>query len=64
LIVQGERDALGDRPAVAGYSLSAQIRMHWLEAADHDLKPLKRSGHTHEQHMQAAADAVAAFLLS
>ncbi len=62
LIVQGERDALGNRQAVAGYSLSAAIRLHWLETGDHDLKPLKRSGFSHEQHVQAAAEAVAGFL--
>lgn len=62
LIIQGERDALGDRTTVAGYSLSPAIRLHWLTAADHDLKPLKRSGLTHEQHLDSAADAVAAFL--
>ena len=62
LIVQGERDALGDRNTVAGYSLSPAIRLNWLAAADHDLKPLKRSGLTHEQHLDNAADEVAAFL--
>lgn len=62
LIIQGERDALGDRPAVAGYLLSEAIRLHWLTAADHDLKPLKSSGFSHAQHLQAAADAVAGFL--
>ncbi|MCQ2028806.1 alpha/beta fold hydrolase [Stutzerimonas zhaodongensis] len=62
LIVQGERDALGDRDRVASYSLSTAIELHWLEAADHDLKPLKRSGFTHEQHLDATADAVANFL--
>ncbi|WP_313024886.1 alpha/beta family hydrolase [Pseudomonas lopnurensis] len=64
LIVQGERDALGNRQTVAGYSLSTAITLHWLAAADHDLKPLKRSGLTHEQHLDSAADAVAAFLRS
>ncbi len=63
LIVQGERDAMGDRQTVAGYSLSAMIELFWLTAADHDLKPLKASGFTHEQHLDSAADAVAAFLL-
>ena len=63
LIVQGERDALGGRDRVAGYLLSPAIRLHWLEAADHDLKPLKRSGFTHEDHLDTAADAVAAFLI-
>ncbi|MFZ3204370.1 MAG: alpha/beta family hydrolase [Pseudomonas sp.] len=62
LIVQGERDALGDRQTVAGYRLSKAITLHWLASGDHDLKPLKRSGFSHEQHMQAAADSVAGFL--
>ncbi len=62
LIVQGERDALGGRERVASYSLSPAIQLQWLEAADHDLKPLKRSGFTHDQHLDAAADAVAGFL--
>jgi predicted alpha/beta-hydrolase family hydrolase len=62
LIVQGERDALGDRQTVAGYQLSKAITLHWLASGDHDLKPLKRSGFSHEQHMQAAADSVAGFL--
>lgn len=62
LIVQGERDPMGDRQRVAGYQLSAAIKLHWLSAADHDLKPLKSSGFSHEQHLQAAAEAVAGFL--
>ena len=63
LIVQGERDALGNRPTVEGYSLSAAIELLWLTAADHDLKPLKSSGFTHAQHLAQAADAIAAWLL-
>lgn len=62
LIIQGERDALGDRQAVAGYALAESIKLHWLTAGDHDLKPLKSSGFTHQQHMQASADAIAQFL--
>ena len=62
VIIQGERDALGDRASVAGYTLSPAIQFHWLTAADHDLKPLKRSGLTHEQHLDAAADTIASFL--
>jgi predicted alpha/beta-hydrolase family hydrolase len=62
LIVQGERDALGNRAAVEGYELSAQIQLCWLVAGDHDLKPLKASGFSHEQHIQAAADAVGRLL--
>ncbi|MFJ4114497.1 alpha/beta family hydrolase [Pseudomonas sp. NPDC089758] len=63
LIVQGERDALGNREAVQGYALSPSIEVSWLVAGDHDLKPLKASGFSHEQHLQAAAEQVAGFLL-
>lgn len=62
LIVQGERDALGNRERVSGYTLAPAIRVLWLEAADHDLKPLKASGFTHVQHLQQTAQAVADFL--
>ena len=62
LIVQGERDPMGDRLTVAGYRLSDTIRLHWLVAADHDLKPLKASGLTHGQHLDSAAEAIERFL--
>jgi predicted alpha/beta-hydrolase family hydrolase len=62
LIVQGERDALGNREAVEGYALSPAIEVLWLAAGDHDLKPLKASGFSHEQHLEAAAQRVAGFL--
>lgn len=62
LIVQGERDALGNREAVAGYDLSPAIALHWLQAADHDLKPLKASGFSHEQHLDSAVQVIARHL--
>lgn len=62
LIVQGERDALGNVQTVAGYSLSSAIRLYWLTAADHDLKPLKSSGFTHAGHLESAANEIAAFM--
>lgn len=62
LIIQGERDALGNREAVAGYQLSRAIELLWLAAADHDLKPLKASGFTQQQHLHQAADAIAVFM--
>ncbi len=58
LIVQGERDALGNREAVEAYTLSPAIEVHWLVAGDHDLKPLKASGFSHTQHLEAAADRI------
>ena len=63
LIVQGERDALGNRAAVEAYTLAPSIEVMWLVAGDHDLKPLKASGFTHEQHLAAAAGKVSGFLL-
>lgn len=62
LILQGERDALGNREAVAAYSLSPSIEVTWLATGDHDLKPLKVSGFTHEQHLASAAQRVSEFL--
>ncbi len=63
LIIQGERDALGNRATVAGYTLSSAIELLWLAAADHDLKPLKASGFTQQQYLHQTADAIAAFML-
>ena len=62
LIVQGERDALGNREAVKNYTLAPSIEVSWLAAADHDLKPLKVSGYTHAQHLDAAAHGIARWL--
>ncbi|MBH3406843.1 alpha/beta hydrolase [Pseudomonas glycinae] len=62
LIVQGERDALGNRDAVEAYDLSPSVEVFWLASGDHDLKPLKVSGFTHEQHLAAAAQRLVEFL--
>ncbi|WP_397453981.1 alpha/beta family hydrolase [Pseudomonas sp. NA-150] len=62
LIVQGESDALGNRQTVDGYTLSEHIEVLWLPSGNHDLKPLKVSGFTLEQHLNTCADNVAAFL--
>lgn len=57
LLVQGTRDALGSKEDVAGYDLAPSIAFHWIEDGDHNLKPRKKSGLTHEEAM---ADAIAA----
>ncbi|MFJ1340450.1 alpha/beta family hydrolase [Pseudomonas caricapapayae] len=62
LIIQGERDALGNRQAVESYALSPAIELCWLEAGDHDLKPLKVSGFSHADHLATAAQRITAFL--
>jgi predicted alpha/beta-hydrolase family hydrolase len=63
LIIQGERDALGNRETVETYTLSGAIELHWLATANHDLKPLKASGLTHEECLQDAAQRIADTLL-
>jgi len=63
LIVQGTRDPFGSPDEVAGYPLSPAIELLWLEDGDHDLTPRKSvSGFTAAQHLDTAADAVAAFV--
>lgn len=63
LIVQGTRDPFGTPEEVAGYPLSPAIELLWLDDGDHDLTPRKSvSGFTAAQHLDTAADAVAAFV--
>jgi hypothetical protein len=50
-IFQGTRDALGSRAEVETYGLSPEVRLHWLDDGDHDLKPRKASGFTQAQHL-------------
>jgi predicted alpha/beta-hydrolase family hydrolase len=62
LIIQGERDPLGDPDEVAKYKLSNKIRIVWMEDGDHSLKPRKRSGRTEEQNLTEAVAAAARFV--
>lgn len=62
LILQGTRDPLGKPDEVAGYRLSGQIQVSWLESGDHDFKPLKRSGLTQLDLINQAAERTLAFM--
>lgn len=66
LVVQGTRDAMGTQADVAGYfaeeRINSSIQVNWLEDGDHDLKPRKVSGFTHQQHIYAAIEQVAEFV--
>ena len=62
LILQGERDALGNREDVAGYDLSKAITIHWFGDGDHDLKPRKKSGRTHDENLSEAIAAIGKFV--
>lgn len=61
LILQGERDALGRRAEVAGYTLSPSIEVAWLPDGDHSLRPRKSSGHTQTENLDRAVALAAAF---
>ncbi|MFV8783184.1 alpha/beta family hydrolase [Microbulbifer sp. SA54] len=62
LVVQGTRDALGNREEVDGYPLSPAIECCWLDDGDHDFKPRRASGFTQSQHWQSAAERAVAFM--
>jgi len=62
LIMQGERDALGNRQAVEKYELSKVIDIHWVPTGNHDLKPLKSLGVSDDVVLDGVADAVTTFL--
>ena len=62
LIVQGERDPMGNREEVSSYRLSNNIRFLWLKDGDHDLKPRRRSGHTFEGHRERALEEIDCFI--
>lgn len=62
LIVQGSRDRLGAKELVQALALDGNIEIHWLDSADHDLRPLQRSGVSPEAALKQSAEAAAAFM--
>ncbi len=62
VICQGERDPMGDRESVSALKLSRAIKLRWLPDGDHDLKPRRASGRTHDENLTDALDAVCEFL--
>lgn len=62
LIIQGERDPFGTRAEVEALTLPPAVRIHWAHDGDHDLGPRGGSGTTRRGNLEAAADAIAAFL--
>lgn len=67
LIVQGTRDPMGNQEEVTFYQeegrINSAVKLSWLEDGDHDLKPRKASGYSHQQHIDNAIDQVADFVL-
>lgn len=61
-VLQGTRDKLGDADLVSQLNIPASINTVWFEDGDHDLKPRKVSGYTHEQHLDQAIQIAAEFI--
>lgn len=62
LIVQGDRDPMGNRNEVGCYKLSPAIQLHWCPDGNHDLTPRKNSGFTEKDNWVDAVNTVAKFL--
>lgn len=62
LILQGERDKLGNKKEVVDYGLPANITTIFLPDGDHDLKPRVKSGITHQQNLLTAVDHIERFV--
>lgn len=62
LILQGERDALGNKSEIAGYDVSSLCQINYFADGDHDLKPRVKSGYTLIDHQKRAADKIKVFI--
>ncbi|GAA6182543.1 alpha/beta fold hydrolase [Shimia sp. NS0008-38b] len=63
LICHGTRDPFGTKEEVAGYDLSEEIELLWVEDGDHDLKPRKRvTGLDHAAQLKRVCDVAAAWI--
>ena len=62
LICQGTRDSHGNREQIRGYQLPAHIQLHWLEDANHALRPRERSGFTQAQQLAEACRRATGFI--
>ena len=61
VIIQGARDPFGKPAELENIDLGKRLKLCWLEAGDHDLKPTVRSGFTHLDHIESAARLSAQF---
>jgi predicted alpha/beta-hydrolase family hydrolase len=62
LILQGDRDALGNEQEISEYSMSALCELHFFEDGDHDLKPRVKSGFTHQKHIEKSIQHIVKFI--
>jgi uncharacterized protein len=62
LICQGTRDSHGNLQQVRGYHLPENIRLHWLEDANHALYPRKRFEISQKEQLEEALAVTVAFI--
>lgn len=64
MIIQGARDPFGKKAEVEDCkALSGKdCRIHWLDGADHDFKPLAKQPETQDTMIESAANAAAEFM--
>ena len=62
LIVQGERDSLGNKEEITDYKLPSNCECVYLEDGDHSLKPRVKSGFTLKQHMTTSVCEITKFI--
>lgn len=62
LILQGERDTLGNKDTLKPLKLKKHQKLVWLPDGDHSLKPRKSSGFTLEQHLETACEKISHFV--
>ena len=61
LILQGDRDTMGNLENVSTYSLSSAVKIDWLPDGNHDLKPRVSSGYTQDDHLKLAVERIKQF---
>ncbi|MEO0336826.1 MAG: alpha/beta family hydrolase, partial [Pseudomonadota bacterium] len=62
LVLQGERDAMGDKNSLKSIRWPKTHTLHFLPDGDHSLKPRKSSGHSLEEHLKTAAKLTLQFM--
>ena len=62
LILQGQRDALGNEAEINEYEISSLCDVHIFADGDHDLKPRIKSGYNLQQHQSTAINKMRNFI--
>jgi len=62
LIVQGERDSLGNKPTIEAMPIPPQVQILWSYDGDHSLKPRKASGFTYDAAIIQTVETMVAFM--